>query len=83
VKTLTMELSDDILAALGNDPDRFIGEMRLLAAVWWYKQGKVSQEVAAGIAGLTRTEFLLKLAALKVDSFSVDFEDLDRELAHG
>jgi predicted HTH domain antitoxin len=44
--------------------------------------GRVSQEVAAEIAGLDRTNFLLALAKEGKDSFHVDFEDLDRELGY-
>jgi len=55
----------------------------LAAALQWYQQGRISQELAANIAGLDRTDFLLMLARLKKDSFQVDFEDLDHELARG
>ena len=43
------------------DPDQFADEMRLAAAAVWYEQGKVSQELAARIAGLSRTDFLITL----------------------
>jgi hypothetical protein len=43
----------------------------------------VSQEVAARIAGMNRTDFLLALARIGKDSFQVGFEDLDGELARG
>ena len=46
-----------------------------------YQQGRVSQEWAATIAGMDRTNFLLALARMGKDSFQVDFDDLDRELA--
>lgn len=32
---------------------------------------------------MDRTDFLLALASVGRDSFEVDFEDLDRELARG
>ncbi len=57
--------------------------MRLAAAVLWYEQGKISQEVALNVAGLTRTDFLLALARMGMNSFVVDFEDLDKELSRG
>ena len=57
--------------------------MRLAAAAVWYEQGKVSQEMAAKIAGMNRTDFLLALARMGKDSFKVDFDDLDRELSRG
>jgi predicted HTH domain antitoxin len=81
--TLTMELPDKVFAALRVSPDDFTKEMRLAAAASWYEERKVSQEVAARIAGMNRTDFLLALARMGKDSFQVDFDDLDRELARG
>ena len=81
--TLTMELPDKVFAALRVGPDDFTREMRLAAAAAWYEQEKVSQEVAARIAGLNRTDFLLALARMGKNSFQIDFEDLDRELSRG
>ena len=83
MQILTMELPDKVFAALRIGPDDFTKEMRLTAAAAWYEQGKVSQEVAAKIAGLDRTDFLLALAKMGKDSFQIDFEDLDRELIRG
>lgn len=81
--TLHMEFPEKIFAALRIDPDEFTREMRLAAAVSWYEQGKASQEVAARIAGLCRTDFLLALEKMGKDSFKTDLDDLDRELARG
>ena len=81
--TLTMELPDRALAAMRVGPDEFAKEMGFVAAATWYEQGKVSQEVAARIAGVNRTDFLLALARMGKDSFHVDFDDLDKELARG
>ena len=79
--TLTIELTGQVFAAMRYDPAQFTREMRLAAAATWYEQGKISQEMAATIAGLDRTDFLLTLAAMGKASFQVDFADLDRELA--
>jgi predicted HTH domain antitoxin len=81
--TLTLELPENVLAALRFSPADFPKEMRLAAAVTWYEDGKVSQEVASQIAGLCRTDFLLALARMGRDSFRVDLADLERELARG
>ena len=80
---ITVEMPESVLAILRNNPEEFAGEMRLAAAATWYEQGKVSQEVAARIAGLDRTDFLLALARMGRDSFTVDFADLDKELSRG
>ncbi len=81
--TLHIELSDHVFAALRYDPDHFAEEMRLAAAATWYEQGKISQEMAATISGLNRTDFLLALARMEKDSFQVDFTDLDKEISRG
>jgi len=81
MQTLTVEVPEQAFAALRYAPQEFLREMRLAAAVTWYEQGRISQELAARLAGLNRTDFLLGLARMGRDSFQVDFDDLDRELA--
>jgi hypothetical protein len=81
--TLALEFPERVFASLRVDPDEFAAQMRLAAAALWYEQGKISQEVAAKVAGLDRTDFLLALARMGLNSFFVDFHDLDRELARG
>lgn len=53
---------------------------RLERAIRWYAEGLISQERAAMIAGVDRTDFLKALARKKVDAFHVDFEQIDREI---
>jgi len=81
--SLTFEMPDEILAVLREEPSRFGAELRLAAAMNWYRRGTVSQEVAAQVAGLDRTDFLLALARHGEDVFRVDFTDLARELGDG
>lgn len=76
-------MPDEVLAALRCDPSGFAEELRLTASIAWYEQGRISQEVAARLAGLDRTDFLLALAQRGKDSFKVNFDDLDRELDRG
>jgi predicted HTH domain antitoxin len=68
---------------LRRSPEELKRELRLAAAIHWYRTGRVSQEKAADIAGLDRTDFLLSLAREQVDVFQVDFDDLKRELERG
>jgi len=81
--SVTMQLPDDVFAALRRSPDEFVRELRLAAAIHWYGKGEISQEKAASIAGLDRTDFLLALSREKADAFVVDFDDLKRELGRG
>ncbi len=76
-----MTLPDGAFSALRRSPEEFGREMRLAAAMHWYARGVISQERAAEIAGLDRTDFLLALAREGVDAFVVDFDSLRTELA--
>jgi predicted HTH domain antitoxin len=51
------------------------------AVVHWYSRGLISQERAAQVAGLDRTDFILALASEGVDAFAVDMNSLRGELA--
>ena len=81
--TITLDLPEDLFSALRRSPEEFVRELRLAAAIHWYQRGEVSQEKAAHIAGLDRTDFLLALAREKANAFVVDFEDLKHELGRG
>jgi predicted HTH domain antitoxin len=73
---LNLEMPVEVLSALRK-------ELRLAAAIHWYQRGIVSQEKAASVAGLDRSDFLMALTREGVDAFTVDFDDLQRELDLG
>ena len=79
--TLPLDVPEGLLAALRRSPEDFTRELRFAGAAAWYEQGALSQEMAAQLAGMDRTDFLLALARSGRDSFRVDFADLDRELS--
>jgi predicted HTH domain antitoxin len=79
--TLTIELPDEVYESLRRSPAEVQREMRLAAAIRWYSRGLMSQERAAMVAGLDRTDFLMALAREKVDAFHVDLDQLAREIA--
>ncbi|MCW5796795.1 MAG: UPF0175 family protein [Blastocatellales bacterium] len=81
--TVSLDLPDEVFSALRRSPSEFAREMRLAAAIHWYSRGEISQERAAQLAGLDRTDFLLALAREQVDAFVVDFDDLKLELDRG
>jgi predicted HTH domain antitoxin len=81
--TITLQLPEEVFSALRRSPDEFGRALRLAGAIYWYQRGQISQEKAAQLAGLDRTDFLLALARESVDSFVVDLEDLKRELSRG
>jgi predicted HTH domain antitoxin len=78
--SVTIELPEEAFSALRVDPGQFAAEMRFAAAVQWYHQGLISGSKAAGIAGLSRLEFLDELARRKLDTIKVDMADLEADL---
>jgi predicted HTH domain antitoxin len=81
--TLTLDLPVEVFSSLRRSPDEFGREMRRAGAICWYQRGQISQEKAAQVAGLDRTDFMMALAREGVDAFAVDFDDLQRELGRG
>jgi predicted HTH domain antitoxin len=66
---VSFTVTRDIFSALRQDPEHFVPELRLAAAVKWYELGMISQAKAAEIAGITRSEFITELARFKVTPF--------------
>ena len=79
--TIELTVPEEIFSALRRSPTELAGELRLAAAIHWYSRGKISQERAAQLAGLDRTDFILALAREGIDAFVVDFDSLRKELA--
>ncbi len=80
---VTLELPDEVFSTLRRSPEEFVAELRLAGAIHWYERGIISQEKAAHIAGLDRTDFLMALACEQVDVFAVDSDALKSELDRG
>lgn len=79
----SLQFSEELLAALQVSPEELTGRLRLAAAMKWYAEGAISQEIAAQVAGLNRVDFLLALAKHRQPSFHVDFEELKNEISRG
>ena len=50
--------------------------MRLAAAVKWYETGRISQDKAAEIAGMSRAEFIRALSAFSVSPFQETADEI-------
>lgn len=79
--TVTIDLPDETFAALQRSPRELSQEMRLATAILWYTQGRISQEEAAQLAGVSQVAFIDALAAAKVPAIQVDVEELREALA--
>jgi predicted HTH domain antitoxin len=77
---LKLDMPEGAFSALRKDPTEFTKEMRLAAAVKWYELGIVSQEKAAEIAGLNRSDFIFSLSRFNVSPFQYTAEDIEKEL---
>ena len=73
---VTFTLNRDVFSALREDPEHFVPELRLAAAVKWYELGIISQAKAAEIAGLSRSEFISELSRFKVSPFQSNVEEI-------
>ncbi len=76
---MTLDMPEEALAALRTDPADFARELRLAAAVKWYELRRVTQERAATIAGLSRTEFVAALAQFGVSPFQYTADEVLEE----
>jgi predicted HTH domain antitoxin len=80
MKTITVEVPDDMASLDGGTDEHLAREMRLATAILWYSQGRISQGKAAEFAGMNRVQFLNALSAARVDAIQVTEQELKQEL---
>lgn len=76
---ITIEVPEDVLASLHQDPQGFVRELRLAAALKWFEIGLVSQGRAAEIAALSRNEFIEALGRFGVSPFQYGADEIVAE----
>src|SRR5438105_3387670 len=76
----TIELPESVLTFFAGTPEVFAREVRLAAAIEWYREGRVSQGQGAEIAGLSRIDFLDALYRAKVSACQVTADEVMEEV---
>lgn len=80
---VVIDIPDEALAALNQDPELAGNELRLAAAAKLYEMQRLSSGAAARLAGISRVAFLERLAAFGVSTFAFDADELNRETRLG
>lgn len=78
--SVTIQLPDELPSSLHRSPSELENDVKLAAAVDWYRRGLVSQGHAAEIAGVPRADFIEALAERKIDVVQIDPDELEQEV---
>jgi predicted HTH domain antitoxin len=78
--SVTIQLPDELPSSLHRSPIELERDVKLAAAIDWYRRGLVSQGRAAEIAGIARADFIDALAERKIDVVQVEPDELEQEV---
>jgi predicted HTH domain antitoxin len=81
VPQVLLNIPDDLLLALREQPEEFALTARLAMAIYYLREKRLSFGQAARLAGLTRPEFLDTLAAHGILAFDLSAADALTEVA--
>jgi predicted HTH domain antitoxin len=80
MRTITVEVPNELPHELAHSDEDFARQLRLAAAIFWYDRGLISQGKGAELAGLTRAEFIDALGRANVSAIQTSVEELRAEM---
>ncbi len=78
---ISIDIPNDLLVILREQPGELSHEVRFIAALHYFREKRLSLGQAARFAGLNRVEFLDILAARGIPAFDLSEEDAAAEIA--
>ncbi len=81
--TVTFEISQGVLASLKSGPLDLMRNIRLIAAIDYFREKKLSLGKAAELAGINRIVFMDVLTAKNITHFDFDESEADLERTGG
>ncbi|OGJ89070.1 MAG: hypothetical protein A2268_11880 [Candidatus Raymondbacteria bacterium RifOxyA12_full_50_37] len=83
MRTISIAYPENILPPLNISPDAFEAEAKEVLAVKLFEMGRLTSGQAAGIANVSRAEFLLTCRKFGTPSVQWNKEDIDEEFKAG
>lgn len=83
MRTLTIELPEDLLLATGQSRDEFVRDAKYLLAAKLFELGRLSSGKASELAGMNRVDFLIAMGRQGIAVADLDEDAAKREFADG